>query len=82
MKVDDQNSSTVIDERLDPLMAHTHWPKPRPRQGRETNGLYETAEAFTLHLNQDMGRDLLSSIVVALVPVSVSVPVTPSVNAP
>ena len=82
MKVDDQNSSTVIDERLDPLMAHTHWPKPRPGQGRETNGLYETAEAFTLHLNQDIGRDLLSSIVVALVPVSVSVPVPLSVNTP
>ena len=31
----------------------------RPGQGPGTNGLYKTMGAFTLHLNQHRGQDLL-----------------------
>ena len=51
-----------------------------PIPGQETNELYETVEAFTLHLSQDKGLVLLSHIV--LVPVPVSVPVLLNVNVP
>ena len=44
-----------------------------PIPGQETNELYETVEAFTLHLSQDNGLVLLSHIV--LVPVPDSVPI-------
>ena len=45
-------------------MAYSHWTEARPGQGQETNRLYEFlvwnyVEAFTLHLTQDKGRDLI-----------------------
>ena len=39
-------------------------------------------QAFTIHLNQDKGHNLLYPIVQALVPVTVSVPAPLSVNTP
>ena len=38
-------------------------PKLRLGQGPGTNGVYETVEAFTSHLNQDSGQDLLAPVV-------------------
>ena len=63
-------------------MAYSHWKEPRTGQGQGTNGLYETIEALTLHLNQDSSQDLLSLIVLVPVPVPVSFPVPLSVNTP
>ena len=60
---------------LNSCMAHTHWPKPWPG----TNGLYETMRKLS-HYNWT--RSWVQTIVVAPVPVSVSVPGPVSVNTP
>ena len=57
---------------------YSHWMEPR--QGLGNNELNETVEAFTLHLNQHRGWDLMYPII--LVPVPVSVPVLFSVSIP
>ena len=59
-------------------MVYSHWPEPRLGQEPRTNGLYETMWVLS---HYTWTRNLLSLIVLVLIPIPVSVPVLLSVNA-
>ena len=61
-------------------MVYSHWPEPRPEQGRITSGLYEAVCKVSSHLNQDGARPVVPIVLVPVpVPVSVLVQLSKSV---
>ena len=61
------------------IVAYSHWLDPRSEQDQEQIDCMKLRNLSHYTLNQDIGRDLLSTIVLVPVPV---VPVLLSVNTP
>ena len=68
-------SGTQCTESSVTLMAHSHWPEPRPERGLGTNRLYELVWKLSHYTWTRMGPRPFVPIVLAQVPVPVLVPV-------
>ena len=57
------------------LMAYSHWPELRPDRDREQMSGVKLCGSFHIIPEPDKGQNILSPIVLVLVPVVVSMPV-------